>query len=130
MSKMVKLDDGEQVTIGDLIAFSHITSTAHKATKKDKKENIIGICADTYEDNEILVCDEGILEVNVNGLICLGDHLTLSDIPGKLEAIKYTMQDEEQFGIMRIGKVVALSDKYSKAKILIGIKLNDLEEIQ
>lgn len=129
MSSIYKLEDGEQVVAGDLIAFSHITSTAHKATLKDKKEKIIGICVETFENNEILVCSEGIVDVNVVGMVCLGDHLKLSNTDGKLEAILYDKQEEKQFAVMSIGKVIGLGDKYSTAKAIINIKLNDYEEI-
>lgn len=40
---------------------------------------------------------------------------------GKLKAITYDLQEERQFKIPLIGKVVKLNDKYSYAQILLNI---------
>lgn len=122
MSDINKLKADEQMNIGDLVAIDRINGTAHRATLLDKKR-VVGICADIFPDtNEILICNEGIIDVNVTGIICLGDHLGVSDKPGIAEAINYEIQEEKQFDVRSIGKVVHLGDKYSKATILLNIK--------
>lgn len=121
MSGLCRLGINEDIEIGDLIAVDGM-GNAHKATLLDKKR-IIGVCADIFQDtNEILICSEGIIDVNVTGIICLGDHLTISDKDGKAEAINYDTQEEKQFDVRSIGKVVNLGDKYSKATVLLNIK--------
>lgn len=83
MSSIYKLEENEQVSIGDTMAFDLLTSTVHKATLDDAKDvkKIVGVCVEIYSPDEILVCDNGLVDVNVNGIVCLGDHLTISEIP-------------------------------------------------
>lgn len=122
MSNMNKLKEDEDIQIGDLVAIDQISGTAHKATMFDKKK-VVGVCADIFPDtNEILICNEGVIDVNVTGIICLGDHLSISDKAGKAEAINYSIQEEKQFDVRSIGKVVALGDVYSKATVMLNIK--------
>lgn len=109
-----------EISIGDLVAIDQISNKAHRARIKDK-EKVIGICADIYDDNEILICDEGIIDVNTTGIICLGDHLKLSPNSGKAEAIP-EIQEEDLFDVRSIGKVIGLYDVYSKARVLLNIK--------
>lgn len=122
MSSLCRLKIDEDIEIGDLVAIDKINGTAHKATLLDKK-TVVGVCADIFQDtNEICICNEGIIDVNVTGIICLGDHLGVSDKAGKAEAINYEIQEEKQFDVRSIGKVVNLGDKYSKATVLLNIK--------
>lgn len=122
MSNLCKLKTNEEINIGDLVAVDNISGTAHKATLLDRKR-VLGICADIFPDtNEILICSEGIIDVNVTGIICLGDHLTVSDKAGIAEAINYEIQEEKQFDVRSIGKVIKLENVYSKATVLLNIK--------
>lgn len=122
MSSIGRLKIDEEIQIGDLVAIDKINGTAHKATLFDKK-TVVGVCADIFPDaNEILICNEGMIDVNVTGIICLGDHLGVSDKAGKAEVINYEIQEEKQFDVRSIGKVIYLGDKYSKARILLNIK--------
>lgn len=120
MSSMYELDNSIPIQVGDIVALNQITNKVHIASLKDKKR-IIGVCTDTFEDGTILVCDNGIVNVNVTGIICLGDNLTISNICGKAEAIPHE-QDKDTFDIRSIGKVVSLSDVYSKAMVLLNIE--------
>lgn len=120
MSNMYIPEQNEEILIDDLVALNQVTNEIHKATEKDK-DRVIGVCAEIYPNNEILVCDCGIIYVNVTGIVCLGDHLTVSDVSGKAQAIP-EIQEEELFDVRRIGKVVDLGDVYSKAKVLLNIK--------
>lgn len=122
MSEICKLKENEDILKGDLVAIDQISGTAHKATLFDKKK-VVGVCADIYPDtNEILICNEGIIDVNVTGIICLGDHLAVSNKAGKAEAINYEIMEEKQFDVRSIGKVITLGDVYSKATVLLNIK--------
>lgn len=122
MSNICKLKADEEMNIGDLVAVDQISGTAHKATMFDRKK-VVGVCADIFPDtNEVLICNEGMIDVNVTGIICLGDHLSVSDKAGKAEAINYEKQEERQFDVRSIGKVVRLGDVYSKATVLLNIK--------
>ena len=73
------------------------------------------------ENNQVYVANSGIVDVNVEGITCIGDKLTASNTPGKARSIKYT-QDETIFGIREIGKVINLYNDYSKVQVLINIK--------
>lgn len=122
MSGLCRLKINEDIQTGDLIAIDEISGNACKATLCNKK-SIIGVCADIFPDtDEILVCNEGIIDVNVTGIVCLGDHLTISDKEGRAEAINYDIQEEKQFDVRSIGKVIRLGDIYSKATTLLNIK--------
>lgn len=108
------------VKLGDLVTLNNITNEVEIATLNDKKR-IYGVCVDVFADNEIIVATDGIVDVNVTGIICLGDHLTISSIDGKAEAIK-VLQEEELYDTRSIGKVIGLYNIYSKAKVLLNIK--------
>lgn len=82
---------------------------------------LYGVCS-KIENNYIYVQNTGIIDVNVTGIICLGDKLTLSNIPGKAEAIKYEPQDEKVFGLKSIGKVIGIYSVYDKAQVLLDIE--------
>lgn len=81
---------------------------------------LYGICI-KIENNLIYVSNRGIYDVNTEGIICIGDKLTTSEIPGKARAIRYD-QDERQFNIRSIGKVIELYNVYNKAKVLLDIE--------
>lgn len=121
MSEICKIREYDDLQAGDLVALDQISNTIHKANRKDKKE-VVGVCVETYPDTEeALICNEGIVDVNVIGIICLGDHLKLSHIEGKADAIN-EIQEEDLFDVRSIGKVIGLYDIYSKAKVLLNIK--------
>ena len=121
MSGLCKLKIDEYIQVGDLIALDE-EGNACRATLLNKK-SVIGVCAEIFTDtNEILICNEGIIDVNVTGIVCLGDHLTISNKDGKAEAINYDIQEERQFDVRSIGKVVNLGDEYSKATVLLNIR--------
>ena len=82
---------------------------------------LYGVC-NKIENNYVYVQNSGIIDVNVTGIICLGDKLTLSNIPGKAEAIKYDPLDEKIFNIKSIGKVIGIYNVYDKAKVLLDIE--------
>lgn len=122
MSEIIKYKVEENIEVGDLVAIDQISGLAHKATIFDRKK-VVGVCAEVFDDtDEILICNQGIIDVNVTGIICLGDHLAVSDKAGRAEAINYEIQEEKQFDVRSIGKVVALGDVYSKATVMLNIK--------
>lgn len=122
MSSIIKVKEDENIEKGDLVAIDQISGKAHKATLFDKKK-VVGVCVEDYPDTEeILLCTEGLIDVNVKGIICLGDHLAVSDVAGVAEAINYEIQEEKQFDVRSIGKVVSLGDVYSKATVMLNIK--------
>lgn len=123
MTKYTKLDINEDIQVGDLISLIAIPNKVTRSVDNKflNKDNIVGICMQINSDNTILVADKGIVTVNVQGIICIGDKLKVSNIPGKAKAIKYD-QDELQFNIRSIGKVIKLYNDYSKADILLGIE--------
>lgn len=57
-----------------------------------------------------------------DGIMCLGDKVKVSEVPGKAEAIRYDKLDERQFGIRSVGKVIKLYENYDKVQILIDIE--------
>lgn len=117
-----KFED-ENIQIGDIIALNPDTNAVTLAFKrfKNKSNNVIGICT-KIENNSIYVANCGIIDVNVKGLVCIGDKLTVSPVPGKAEAIKYEHLEEKQFGIRSIGKVIGLYKDWGRAKILIDLE--------
>lgn len=81
---------------------------------------LFGIC-EKIENNMIYVSNTGIIDVNVIGLVCIGDRLTTSETKGKARAIKYD-QDERQFTIRSIGKVIGLYNTYNRVQVLLDIE--------
>lgn len=73
------------------------------------------------ENNTIVVANKGMVDVNVTGLFCIGDKLTSSDIPGKARAIRYK-QDETQFNIRSIGKVIELYRTPYVTRVLLDVE--------
>lgn len=82
---------------------------------------LFGICT-KIENNSVYVATCGIVDVNVQGLVCVGDKLTVSPIPGKAEAIKYEVLEEKQFGTRCVGKVIDLYKQWDKCRMLIDIE--------
>lgn len=117
-----KLYEDEIINIGDIISLDPISNCVKLSfnTFKKKDEQVIGICR-KIENNLIYVANKGIIDVNVEGLICIGDKLTTSEVKGKARAIKYD-QDETQFTVRSIGKVIGLYDNYDKAQVLLDIE--------
>lgn len=118
-----KLNANEPINIGDLISLDPISSKVYRSKNKFNclDKHVIGICNE-IKDNEIYVQNTGVTDVNVKDIICIGDKITTSEIPGIAQAIKYTNQDQTTFGIRSIGKVIGLYNSYDKAKVLLDIE--------
>lgn len=82
---------------------------------------VIGVCT-SIDKCDVIIKNNGIADVNVTGLVCMGDKLTTSDIPGKARAIRYDKLDETQFNIRSIGKVIGVYDTYDKVKVMLDIE--------
>lgn len=118
--KYKKLDPEEIFTKGDLVALESVTN---KITRADYRfNNVIGIYYSTDDSDLVTVQQRGIIDVNVTGVICAGDKLTISNKKGKACAIKYDHQEEKQFNIRAIGKVIGIYNTYSVAKVLLDIE--------
>lgn len=119
-----KYDIDEPIHIGDLITYWPETDKVTRAYidnwRNADKNKVLGICTHIY-DNTITVVSTGIVDVNVTGLICLGDKLTVSDKKGIAKAIKYD-QDETKFRYRHIGKVIGLYNSYNVVKVLLDIE--------
>lgn len=123
-NSLEKYDVNEPIQVGDLISYwpetNKVTRTRVRHWKEADQNKVIGICVET-DGNLITFVNQGLVDVNVKGLICVGDRLTASDEPGIAEAIKYE-QDESRFRIRHLGKVVGLYNRYNIAKVLIDIE--------
>lgn len=114
----------EKFAIGDLVSFVPDTSLVTRSITRHYKHRdkmCIGIC---ISDNgkTVDIVDEGIIDVNVTGITCIGDRLTTSKIAGKAKAIRNDNDEIRIFDIRPIGKVVGLYNDYSVAKVLLGIE--------
>lgn len=114
----------EKFAVGDLVSFMPNTSLVTRSVTKHYKHKdklVLGVCV---KDNgkTVDVVDEGIIDVNVTGIICIGDRLTTSKISGKAIAIRNDNDEIRVFDIRPIGKVVGLYNDYNKAKVLLGIE--------
>lgn len=119
-----KYDETEVIEPYDLISLVPGTNTVTKSIVSSYKQPellVIGVCKKII-NNQIYVANTGIIDVNVTGIICLGDKLTASNIAGKAEAIKYVIQDERVFNIRSIGKVIGIYDVYNRAQVLLDIE--------
>ena len=119
-----KYDEEEIIKNGDVLALDTEYNMVTKAIYKKHNHNhtVIGIC-EKVEGNTVYVLSTGIADVNVTGIICVGDKLTASSrIPGNACAIRYDRLDENVFGIRSIGKVIGLYQNSSKAKVLLDIE--------
>ena len=114
----------EKFEVGDLVSFFPDTSLVTKSITRHYKHQdkmCIGICQ-IDNGKTISIVDEGIVNINVTGIICIGDRLTTSKIAGKAKAIRNDNDEIRIFDIRPIGKVIGLYDDYSKAKVLLGIE--------
>lgn len=119
-----KYSENEPFSVGDLVSIIPETSLVTRScTKHYKKQDklVLGICK-SISDKTIEVINGGMVDVNVTGLICVGDKLTTSDVAGKAKAIRYANDDTRIFDVRSIGKVVGLYNDYSIAKVLLDIE--------
>lgn len=114
----------EKFEVGDLVSFFPDTSLVTRSVTKHYKHRdklCLGICV-ADNGKTVDVVDEGILDVNVTGIICIGDRLTTSKIAGKAKAIRNDNDEIRVFDVRPIGKVVGLYNDYGVAKVLLGIE--------
>ena len=118
-----KLNEDEKIEVGDIISLDPISNKVKLACNKfrNKDEEVIGVCI-KIDKNLVYVANKGSTDVNVVGIICLGDKITTSEKLGKARAIKYVEQDETIFNIRSLGKVIGLYDTYNKAKVILDIE--------
>lgn len=118
-----KYNEAEPIEIGDAVSLVPETDKIVRSVycRKWNNNTIVGICVD-IKDSQIVVSSSGMVDVNVDGIICLGDKLTSSEKPGKLVAIRYDTLDGKIFDIRSIGKVIGLYNNYSKAKVLLDVE--------
>lgn len=119
-----KYDAYEKIDVGDLVSIVPNTSFITRSCTRDYKNQdkfVIGICIKD-NGNTVDIVDEGILDINVSGITCIGDRLTTSKISGKARAIRNDNDEIRVFGIKPIGKVIGLYNDYSKVKVLLGIE--------
>lgn len=119
-----KQNEFEKFKVGDLISFIPNTSLVTKSITRHYKHQdklVVGVCIADNKDT-VDVVSEGIVDVNVTGIICIGDRLTTSSISGKARAIKNDNDEIRVFDIRPIGKVIGLYNDYSVAKVLLGIE--------
>lgn len=124
MAVYEKYDKNEDIQVGDLISLMSPNNKAIRSVYKYwKHKNIltIGVCS-KITGNEITIQDTGLIDVNVTGLVCIGDKLSISNKAGKAKAIRYENMDEDIFNIRSIGKVVKLYNDYSKVQVLLDIE--------
>lgn len=119
-----KYDESEIFDVGDLVSIIPETNLVTRSCTKHYKHQdklVIGICMSST-DTTVEVINGGMVDVNVIGLVCVGDELTTSEMAGKARAIKYFNDDTRIFDIRNIGKVVGLYNDYSKVKVLLDIE--------
>lgn len=123
MSNYIKYDLTEPIQVGDLISIKEDNTVVRSFNNYNKKPDthIIGICTNINEDNSIEVLQQGVVDINVNGIVCIGDKITASNIPGEGCAIRYE-QEERMFNIRSIGKVIQLYNDLNKVKVLLDIE--------
>jgi len=123
-NQLEKYDIDEPIQVGDIISYFPQSKKVTRAVIKNWRDNehnkVVGICTNV-DENVITYTNAGLVDVNVKGMICIGDHLTASEEPGIARAIKYA-QDESKFRIRHLGKVVGLYNTYNKAKVLLDIE--------
>ena len=112
----------EPIVEGDLVSITDKGTVVRSYQNFNKKPDtkIVGICTGLNE-NEIEVENSGIVDINVEGMIGLGDMITASEIPGKGRVLKYT-QEQKIWNIRSIGKVIGLYNNRKKAKVLLNIE--------
>lgn len=124
INQLEKYDIEEPIQVGDLISYfpqsKKVTRSIIRHWRDNEHNKVVGVCTDV-KDNMITYTNSGLVDVNVKGIICIGDHLTASDEFGIAKAIKYE-QDESKFRIRHLGKVVGLYNNYNKARVLLDIE--------
>lgn len=125
-NKYEKLFEDENIQIGDIIIYHpQYNKVSLSQTNRYQEQfghtEILGICTQV-NDNYVTITNEGVCDVNIYGMTCIGDKLTIGSIPGKAVAIKYVHDEEILFRKRSIGKVINLYDTYEKAKVLLDIK--------
>lgn len=123
MTTYKKLDEFENICTGDIVSYVNVVGKVALSKNTDYQSldrRVLGICI-AVDGDTITVTNHGILDVNVDGIICIGDRLTIGDIPGKAVAIKYE-EDSEKYDFRNIGKVLSLYNNYNKAKVLLDIE--------
>ena len=125
-----KYDSTENIEVGDLVSFVYEQNdllhweNTNKITKsvyhRIHKIPVIGVVS-AVNGNIITIQKEGIIDVNVTGMISIDDKLTTSKIPGKARAIEYPIYDEILYREVSIGKVISIYRYYDKAKVLLNI---------
>lgn len=129
--ELEKYDTTEDIEVGDLVSFKYIIDpdtqklvNTNKVTKsiyhRMFKNPVIGVCS-IVAGNNITILNEGIIDVNVTGMIAIDDKLTTSKIAGKAEAIDYPIYDEILYREVSIGKVIGIYRYYNKAKVLLEL---------
>ena len=123
IKSLEKYDKNEPIQVGDLIAYWPETNKVVRAKTHWRRADdnvVIGVCT-AVNDDIVTFTNSGMTDVNVKGIICLGDKLSASEEFGIAEAIKYR-QDETKFRFRSIGKVIGLYNNYNIAKVLLDIE--------
>lgn len=124
MNTYKKQNTTENIIIGDLVSLNPITNKVTRSCShhyKDPDKLVIGVCVG-IRDNEVQVLSKGMCDINVSGIVCIGDKLTASKYAGKAVAIKYDKMEEVIFNVTSIGKVIGLYNNYEVAKVLLDIE--------
>lgn len=116
-----KLDIDEDIQCGDLVALVKPINKVTRAVNQSGRTNVIGVCINIDED-DIQVQATNVVALNTDGIICIGDKVGLSNIPGKARAIKYESLEERQFNLKSVGKVIGLYNIYNLAQVLLDIE--------
>lgn len=119
-----KQNQKEVFDIGDLVSIVPDTEYITRSLTKNykHKDNLtIGVCIKD-NTNTVDIISIGVTDVNVTGIVCVGDRLTTSNIAGKAKAIRNDNDEIRIFDIRPIGKVIGLYNDYSKAKVMLGIE--------
>ena len=110
-----KLYEEENIEVGDIISLDPIANRVklsfNRINKKD--EQIIGIC-EKIENNMIYVANTGIIDVNVEGIICIGDKLTISNSNGSVGTLnvisitssKYQINDTDNYIYTKVDNTI------------------------
>lgn len=122
--ELEKYDVNEPIKVGDIVTYFPTTKKVTRAVKRHPKDDelstVIGVCT-AIKTESIIVSNIGIVDVNVKGIACVGDNLTVSEKRGIAKAIRYD-QDITQFGFSKIGKVIGLYNSYNIVKVLLDIE--------
>lgn len=122
MKVLTKYDTTEPIQVGDLISYTRFGNSVTRSVINhfEDTNNVVGVCVKIDDDN-IYIENQGMVDVNVTGIVCIGDKLQPSNIPGKAKAIKYN-QDETHYKMRSIGKCICLYNSYDTIKALLDIE--------